>query len=127
MSGAGGGLISGPMVHAPLQFRLAPGGRSAGSTCFLLCPRCDAPAFIRRSERKTEQVTQMECHCTDTACGHTYRADIVFVHSICAGNFSRPDLDLPVCPRDQVTHVRPPGRDANEDEPTFFDKKSATG
>ena len=60
MSGAGGGLISGPMVHAPLQFRLAPGGRSAGSTCFLLCPRCDAPAFIRRSERKTEQVTQMD-------------------------------------------------------------------
>ena len=115
------------MVEAPLQFRLAPGGKSAGRNCFLLCPKCDAPAYIRRSERKTETVTQMVCHCTDSACGHTYRADIVFVHSLVEGNIDRPDLDLPVCPREEVTHVRPPGRETDEEAPTFFDPRTDTG
>jgi len=127
MSGEGAALVAGPMVEAPLEFRLRIGGNTARRNHSLLCPRCEAPAFIRRSQRVSEQVTQMECHCSNTACGHTYRADVVFVHSICEGNFPRPDLNLPVCPRDQITHVRPPGEHADEDAPTFFDAKSATG
>ncbi|KNH02635.1 hypothetical protein J121_419 [Qipengyuania citrea LAMA 915] len=120
MSGEGGGLIKGPLVEAPLQFRLQPGGRKAGASCFMLCPKCDAPAFIRRSERMSEQTTQMTCHCTDSGCGHIFRADIVFVHSLVEGNIDRPDLKLPVCPRDQVTHVRPPTGQQSEGEPDFF-------
>lgn len=113
--------LSRPLVEAPLQFRMQPGGLKSGPNCFLLCPKCNAPAFIRRSERVTETVTQMTCHCTDSACGHTYRSDIVFVHSLVEGNIDRPDLNLPVCPRDQVTHVRPPGAaEREESEPTFF-------
>lgn len=126
MSGEGAGLISGPMVEAPLQFRLQPGGRKAGASCFLLCPKCDAPAFIRRSERITETTTQMTCHCTDSACGHVYRADIVFVHTLVEGNIDRPDLDLPICPRDQVRHVRPPASESDQGEPTFFDSNRDT-
>ena len=114
------------MVEAPLQFRLAPGGR-ASSSAFLLCPKCNAPAFIRRSQRMSEQTTQLTCHCTDTACGHTYRADIVFVHSIVEGNIDRPDLNLKVCPRDRVTHVRPPGRDGDDDAPSFFEDGGRPG
>lgn len=110
-----------PMVEAPMQFRLQPGGKKSGEGCFLRCAKCDAPGFIRRSERITEQTTQMLVHCTDTGCGHTWRADIVFVHTIVEGNIERPDLNLPVCPREEVTHVRPPGeRRSDDSEPNFF-------
>lgn len=125
MSGEGGGLVKGPLVEAKLQFRLQPGGRKAGASCFMLCPKCDAPAFIRRSERMSEQTTQMTCHCTDSGCGHIFRADIVFVHTLVEGNIDRPDLDLPICPRDQVPHVRPPTSGPDEDAPTFFDADTA--
>lgn len=116
-----------PMVEAKLQFRLQPGGRKAGANCFMLCPKCDAPAFIRRSERMSETVTQMTCHCTDSACGHIFRADIVFVHTLVEGNIDRPDLNLPVCPRDQLVHVRPPASEADEDQPSFFEDPPSTG
>jgi len=120
MSGEGSGLIKGPLVEAPLQFRLQPGGRKSGASCFMLCPKCDAPAFIRRSERMSEQTTQMTCHCTDSGCGHIFRADIVFVHTLVEGNIDRPDLNLAVCPREEVPHVRPPAGERYEDEPSFF-------
>ena len=122
MSGAPEALAKArPMVEAPLRFRLKPGGRKARNGSFLICPKCNAPSFIRDSEYLSERVTQMICHCTDSACGHTYRADIVFVHTLVPGNIDRPDLDLPVCEREKVAHVRPPGHDADENEPTFFD------
>jgi hypothetical protein len=117
--------IQGPLVEAPMQFRLQPGGRKSGKGCFLLCPKCSQPAFVRRSERMSEQTTQMVCICTNAGCGHTYRADIVFVHSLVEGNIDRPDLDLPVCPRDQVPHICPPAGEKAEGEPTFFDAESA--
>lgn len=124
MSGEGGGLIKGPLVEAKMQFRLQPGGRKSGAGCFVNCPKCEQPAFIRRSERVTPTVTQMTCHCTNSGCGHTYRADIVFVHSLVEGNVDRPDLGLPVCPRDQVEHVVPPSGERHADEPSFFDPEN---
>ena len=120
MSGEGAAMISGPLVEAPLEFRLQPGGRRAGESCFLRCPKCDTQAFIRRSDRLTPTVTQMDCHCTNTACGHTWRADIVFVHSLVTGNIDRPDLDLPICPREKVAHVVPPARAGPDNQPSFF-------
>ena len=125
MSGEGGGLVKGPLIEAKMQFRLQPGGRKSGAGCFVNCPKCEQPAFIRRSERVTPMVTQMVCHCTNSGCGHTYRADIVFVHSLVEGNVERPDLALPVCPRDEVPHVVPPSGENDTAAPTFFDERSA--
>lgn len=121
MSGEGGGFIRGPLVEAPLEFRLQPGGRRSGEGCFLRCPKCDVQSFIRRSERITPQVTQMTCHCTNSGCGHVFRADIVFVHSLVPGNIDRTDLDLPVLPRELVPHVAPPDGERAASAPTFFD------
>lgn len=117
--------IRGPMIEAPMEFRLQPGGRRAGKSCFLQCPKCDTQAFIRRSDRVTETTTQMICHCTNSACGHTWRADIVFVHSLVPGAIDRSDLNLPECPREQVPHVVPPARAGPEKEPTFFEADTA--
>lgn len=121
MSGEGAGLVCGPLIEAPLEFRLQPGGRKATKSAFILCPKCETQAFIRRSERVTEKVTQLVAHCTNSACGHTYRLDLVFVHTLVPGNIDRPDLDLPQLDRDQVPHIVPPARAGpDDDQQTMF-------
>lgn len=122
MSGEGAILTKGPLIEAPLQFRLRPGGKRSGAGCFMVCPKCDAPATIRTSDRPSVTVTQLIAMCSNPGCGHSYRADIVFVHTLVEGNIDRPDLALPVCPREQVPHVLPPaGRRGDDDEPSFFE------
>lgn len=114
MSGEGH-LAPRPMISAPLQMRLRSGGKPAKDSAFITCPKCDEPCFIRRSERITEKVKHLEAHCTNTGCGHTFAAQVVFVHSYSPGLIDRPDLDLPVCPREQVPHVS--ARKADEEDP----------
>ncbi|WP_260925377.1 ogr/Delta-like zinc finger family protein [Novosphingobium sp. 9] len=100
-----------------MAFRLRSGGSQSGrDAAFVLCPKCEAPAFIRRSERITPKVKHLHAHCTNTGCGHTYMVEVSFVHSFNPGLIDRPDLDLPVCPVDQVPHVLPPSRGAEPDD-----------
>lgn len=120
MSGTGGALVTGPMVHAPLEFRLQPGGKRGGDGCFLRCPKCDAQGAIRRSEKQTVLVTHLDAHCSNTACGHTFRCELVITHTISAGNIDRPDIDLPLLPRDQLVHVMPPPSGHDPGQPSFF-------
>jgi hypothetical protein len=77
-------------------------GGTQASRAFLLCPKCDAPAFIRSSERITATVKHMNAHCTNTGCGHTFLMELSFVHSFNPGLIDRPDLNLKVCPREQI-------------------------
>lgn len=120
MSGTGGGLIRGHMVHAPMEFRLQPGGSRGGEGCFLRCPKCETQAAIRRSEKLTPLVTQLDALCSNTACGHTFRVQLEITHSISPGNIDRPDLHLPILPRDQLVHVVPPPRGSDPDQPSFL-------
>jgi len=114
MSGEGI-LRGGPLIHAPLEFRLRSGGALSKDSALITCPKCEAPAFIRRSSRVTATVKHLHAHCTNTGCGHTFMSEIVFVHSFNPGLISRPDLDLPQCPADQIPHVLPPSRDGADD------------
>ncbi len=110
-----------PLIEAELEFRLRSGGGPAKDSAFIVCPKCDAPCFIRKSLRLTQTVKHLICHCTDSGCGHIFRAEVAFIHSLVEGNIDRPDLDLPVCPRDQVPHVRPPARDGPDpDQVSMF-------
>lgn len=115
MSGEGH-LSNRPLVYAPLQFRLRSGGSQAGTAALVTCPKCDEPCFIRRSDPVTERVKDLEAHCTNTGCAHTFALQLVFVHSISPGLIERPDLDLPVCPRNQIPHVtaRKPDKDGDQ-------------
>lgn len=120
MSGEGH-LSHRPMIHAPLQFRLRAGSTSASRDgALIICPKCSEPSFIRRSTRLTERVKEIEAHCTNTGCGHTFLLQLVFVHSYSPGLIERPDLDLPVCPRDQVPHVTARSPDHDEDQISMF-------
>lgn len=111
------------LIEAPLEFRLRSGGAPAKDSAFLTCPKCGAPCFIRRSERVTETVKHLHAHCTNTGCGHTFMAQLSFVHSFNPGLIHRPDLNLPVCPRDQVPQVMPPSRDGPDDGQTSLFEK----
>ncbi|WP_374406560.1 ogr/Delta-like zinc finger family protein [Pelagerythrobacter sp.] len=116
MSGEGAILASGPLIEAPLEFRLRSGGKLSPDRAFVVCPKCNAPAGIRHSERVTHTVKHLIAHCSNSGCGHIFRMELVFVHSLVEGNIVRPDLELPVCPRDQVPHVLPPVRDGPDEE-----------
>lgn len=110
-----------PLIEANLEFRLRSGGAPAKDSAFIVCPKCDAPCFIRKSLRLTQTVKHLICHCTDSGCGHIFRSEVAFIHSLVEGNIARPDLDLAVCPRDQVPHVRPPVRDGPDpDQSSLF-------
>lgn len=105
-----------PLMNAPLKFQVRSGGTQARD-CLMTCPKCDAPCFIRKSDRLTPTVKHLIAHCTNSGCGHTFLAELAFVHSFNPGLIERPDLDLKVCPREQVPHVLPPSRDGPDDDP----------
>ena len=121
MNAQGGKPQGQPLIQAPLEFRVRSGGAPARDSALITCPKCEAPCFIRRSERITEKVKHLHAHCTNTGCGHTFMAEISFVHSFNPGLVERPDLDLPVCPRDKVPHVPPPrSGDGDSDQISMF-------
>lgn len=115
MSGEGHLSPNPPLIHAPLEFRLRSGGAPAKDSAFVTCPKCEAPCFIRRSERITETVKHLTAHCTNSGCGHIFKVEVSFIHSLVEGNIQRPELNLPVCPREEVAHVLPPVRDGPDE------------
>lgn len=122
MTVPGGKLQGQPLIEAPLEFRVRSGGAPARDSAFITCPKCEAPCFIRRSERITEKVKHLHAHCTNTGCGHTFMAEVSFVYSFNPGLVSRPDLDLPLCPREKIPHVLPPrnGGEPESDQISMF-------
>ena len=111
---AGEGILPArPLMLAPLNLRLRSGAKQAGKNSLVTCPVCEAPAIIRNSEWKSRTVKHLFAICTNTGCGATFQCDIALVRMFNPG--LDPDPDLPVCPRDQVPHVLPPARDADDD------------
>jgi hypothetical protein len=111
-----------PLVYAPLEFRVRSGGAPSKDSAFITCPKCEAPCFIRRSQRITAKVKHLDAHCTNTGCAHTFMAEVSFVHTFSPGLIERPDLDLPICPREKVPQVMPAGRNtANDSQMSMFE------
>ncbi|GGZ02532.1 ogr/Delta-like zinc finger family protein [Novosphingobium colocasiae] len=125
MSGEGH-LAARPLIEAPLEFRLRSGGMQTGDSAFVLCPICDAPAYIRKSTRVTPTVKELIAHCTNSGCGHTFMSQVVYIHTYNPGILQRPGFDLVLCPRDRVPHVLPP-RAAPDDDPDQMSMFAASG
>jgi hypothetical protein len=88
-------------------------GGTQASRAFVLCPKCDAPASSAvRADHRHGQAP--ERHCTNTGCGHTWLNELTFVHSFNPGLIDRPDLNLKVCPREQIPTSCP--RKTGEDD-----------
>ena len=108
------------MAFAPLMFRLSNGGPRCTDT-MVACPNCYAPAFIRRSERLTETVKHMQCHCTNTACGLTFEAEIIVTRIFSPGGCLRDDIGLPIVPRNDLVHIYPPSGKPDTEQISMFE------
>lgn len=112
-----------PLIEAPLEFRLRSGGAQSREA-LVTCPKCGAPAFIRRSDRISETYKVLSAHCTNTGCGATADWDLALKWMINPGLVARPDLNLPTCPREKITHVLPPSnRDADDGQTSMFETR----
>jgi hypothetical protein len=115
MSGEGT-LQARPLVYAPLEMRLRSGGTLAKDRAFTVCPDCDAPMVIRRSDRMTHTVKTMEVICTNPGCGLTGAMELSFIHYFSRGRNPRPGLHLDACPREKIPNVLPPRPGSAEDD-----------
>ena len=79
-------IARGPLVEAPLRFQLRSGGAPAKDSAFITCPKCEAPAFIRKSDRMSATVKHLVCHCTNSGCGHVFRSQVSFRDTLVVGN-----------------------------------------
>jgi Ogr/Delta-like zinc finger len=108
-------------VASPPESRVFSGGYR------LICPYCNSSSTIRHSEQVTETVRNIYAACRNLDCGHTWKAQLSFVHTISPSAVPRPDLHLPKCPDDYEHQVFPAGArkrradsGADYDQPTFF-------
>jgi ssDNA-binding Zn-finger/Zn-ribbon topoisomerase 1 len=108
---SGTGALSMPLIEAPLEFRTRSAGTLGKDKAFIICPKCEAPMFIRRSERMTETIKHLHAHCTNTGCGLTAAFEVGLIHVFNPGLIHRPDLNLPQCPAEKI----PPARGGADD------------
>ena len=74
------------------------------------CPHCESPGTIRSSEEVTILHRDLWLICTNADCGHSWKAQLSFVHSISLPANPRPGLDLPVG-QNKRRHDETPGTD----------------
>ena len=82
------------------------------------CPHCVSAGKIRTSEEVTILHREIIFICSNTDCGHSWKAQMSFVHSIAVPTKQRPGLNLAVSPLG-----RRHGDNVGSDPPTL----SATG
>ncbi|MCY1672140.1 ogr/Delta-like zinc finger family protein [Novosphingobium sp. SL115] len=115
MSGEGT-LPARPLLYAPMMMKTRSGGTRARDAAFVICPKCDEGCVIRRSARVSETVKHLDAICSNPGCGHTFAAQVVFVHSYSPGLIDRPDLHLPICPPQYAPSITARRADADEDD-----------
>lgn len=95
------------MVAVAEQMKSLAGQRRHGERAMARCPHCESPARIRTSEEVTILHRDIIFICNNSECGHSWKAQMSFVHSIAVPSNPRPGLDLPVSPlrRRQGEHM----------------------
>ena len=73
--------------------------RRLGKRALAHCPHCHAPAKIRTSEAVDIFHRDIWFLCSNTDCGHSWKAQLAFVHSIALPARPRPGLQLPLSPQ----------------------------
>ncbi|MES2905036.1 MAG: ogr/Delta-like zinc finger family protein [Pseudomonadota bacterium] len=62
------------------------------------CPHCGEPGIIRSSELVTALHRDFYFTCSDPKCGHGWKAQLSFVHTISMPSQPREGLQLPISP-----------------------------
>jgi hypothetical protein len=112
-----GGGAAFPLVEAPLRAQIRPGGASARrDRAFLICLACNAPLFIRDSERETDTVKKLTLACSNTGCAETSVWDVSLRYLLVPGHHHNEERGLPICPHHQVPQIYPPSNSADDDD-----------
>lgn len=62
------------------------------------CPHCDEPGIIRSSEMVTPLIRDFYFACSNPKCGHSWKAQMSFVHTISQPTQPREGLELKMSP-----------------------------
>jgi hypothetical protein len=81
---------------------------SRGGRALAHCPHCQSPGIIRTSAPVTILVRDIYFLCTNPECGHSWKAQLSFLHTISQPATPRAGLDLPVSP---IRRSQPPQAD----------------
>lgn len=96
-----------------------PGEPSVGE---MPCPHCRSASFRRSSRMITPMLREVFYACRNVACGHTWKASLIFEHSLSPSAVPDPTLNLPVrpMPRDQAV-LPDPALEPDPNQPGLFD------
>ncbi len=72
------------------------------------CPHCDEPGIIRSSEMVTPLHRDFYFTCSNPRCGHSWKAQMSFVHTISQPSQPRDGLNLPISPARSAHNGDPP-------------------
>ena len=114
-----------PMTALPVTD--APNDSRGGGGYVIICPYCNSRASIRMSRQETPLIRELYLLCRNVDCGHGWKEQMSFVHTISPSGIDRPDLDLPKCPAEYARRVFPEGArrrradsGPDDDEPSLF-------
>lgn len=96
-----------------------PGEPSVGE---MPCPHCRAGSFRRSSRMITPMLREVFYACRNIACGHTWKASLIFEYSLSPSAIPDPGLNLPLrpLPRDQAV-MPDPAMVSDPNQPGLFD------
>jgi predicted RNA-binding Zn-ribbon protein involved in translation (DUF1610 family) len=62
------------------------------------CPHCGVPGIVRTSENETVLVQKKYMECRLPQCGHTWVAQMSYLHGLSPSGIPNPAIDLPMRP-----------------------------
>ena len=84
--------------------KFAAGNKLSRSGTTARCPHCESPGIVRTSTEMTILCRDVYFICSNVECGHSWKAQLSFVHTIGRPANPRPDLHLPVSPEPARRH-----------------------
>lgn len=88
------------------------------------CPHCKTPGDIRTSAEEAPTLRILYFNCRNPACGHTWRASLVYDFGLSPSAIPDPALDLPLNPVGRAAALRAMADAAlrpDPNQPTLFD------
>ena len=108
-------------MNAPLPAGFDDGtGRARPKGATMLCPHCDSIARVVSSEGVSPTVRTVYYACPLVTCGHTWQAQLAFVHTISPSGCPRPGLDLPIRTPVRRIATGPPDDEDDPDQLKMF-------
>lgn len=93
----------------------------------LRCPHCKSRGTRRTSRRIALTLSEVYYQCSNLACGHTWKASLIYDHGLSPSAIPDPKVDLPMRPMARQTVIASlADRKADPGQPRLFDLLGGT-